>query len=676
MHVVGFPGEPERSYDLYKSTYEIEVYSRETLMEKLDDKISLNQELIRIIMDYLKDDVTTIDSVRTFTNQIFEEIPKEEELTDEILKLKMFGNQGVLTYINQTSGGQSGGAVIQQLTKRNYDFYGDDEIQHLIGIHVSGHLHQSKCTLLCESNLNWMQSIIIGDNKNNNLSNVFSMEQRIIKFMDDFANSSEKIFTISDLEIFTVTSKIMGIMTNHIIEEIKFDDVCKNSFFEEDDKLHIRLSCLDNIFTDEQENITKLNLNKSKMKENVLNLFTSKLSNWSNLISLNLQECNLYNIDSLCEILPNINLGELYLGTNEFENDVFAKLLHILPQTNMKKLNVEWCRIVSFENIKLLKKNKLEELYLGGNKFGNEEFSKLFNILPQTNIIKLNVRWCGITSLENIKLLQNTKLEELNLVYNDFGNNGFAKLLHILPKTIMKKLNVSKCSINSLENIELLSNTKIEELNLGYNYFGNDAFAKLLHILPQTNMKKLNVRDFGITSFENIAILINTKIEELDLGHNKFGNDSFEKLLHILPQTNIKKLYVRYCALTSLVNIEILKNTKIEELDLTLNTFGNDGFEKLLYVLPQTKMKTLNVEKCGITSLKNIELLQNTNLEELTLDENEFGNDGFEKLLHILPKTNIKKLYVTDCGITSLENIKILRNRIVGNYCLVYDLNL
>ena len=327
MHVVGFPGETERSYDLYKSTY-----------------------------DYIEEG--------------------DEELTDEILKLKMFGNQGVLTYVNQTSGGQSGGAVIQEIAENENEHYGDWETKHLIGIHVSGHLHQSKCTLLCKSNLDWMQSILSGDGeKNDNLFNNDSVEQRILKFMDDLEKTNEKTLKITDLEIFPVTSKIINMISNSTIEELKCQELCLDELLDDELKFDVRVNCFPNIFN-EHGNITKLNLNWAKINDQSMKLFAPTLCIIvPHLIKLNLVGCGFTNIDLLCDILPNTKLEELILGLNRIGNDGFQNLLNVLPQTKLKTLNVIDCGISSLNNVDKLvntlycssSKTKycpLEELYL------------------------------------------------------------------------------------------------------------------------------------------------------------------------------------------------------------------------------------------------------------------------------------------------------------------------
>ena len=110
---------------------------------------------------------------------------RQEELLDkDIVDIQMNGNEGILTYINMTSRGQSGGAVLQ--TSLIYDVYYNDSIQtsRLIGIHVAGHSEQSKCTLIVQTIFNWIKSIV--------LSLLTKHEQDWQKRMLNFMNHFEK----------------------------------------------------------------------------------------------------------------------------------------------------------------------------------------------------------------------------------------------------------------------------------------------------------------------------------------------------------------------------------------------------------------------------------------------------------------------------------------------------
>ena len=138
-------------------------------------------------------------------------------MSKEIAEVQVFGNEKVLTYLNTTSAGQSGGAVIQH--KTIYGFRNIEKI--LIGIHVSGYLRQSKCTLFVKPNLDWMKSIFSDDKSN--LYQTKSWQHRMIDFIDQFEqNKDETCLEIIDLECLTVICKYIGVhLMNYKFTELK-----------------------------------------------------------------------------------------------------------------------------------------------------------------------------------------------------------------------------------------------------------------------------------------------------------------------------------------------------------------------------------------------------------------------------------------------------------------------
>ena len=121
-----------------------------------------------------------------------------------------------------------------------------------------------------------------------------------------------------------------------------------------------------------------------------------------------------------------------------------------------------------------------------------------------------------------------TKLEELDLDINKFGNNGLVDLCSVLPSSSLKTLNLYNCRITSLEPICKVSpDTKLEELNLGGNKFGDNGFIDLCSVLPDSSLKKLNLYGCGITSLEPMKVLTDTKLKNLDLSGNQIKGDRF-----------------------------------------------------------------------------------------------------------------------------------------------------
>ena len=207
--------------------------------------------------------------------------------------------------------------------------------------------------------------------------------------------------------------------------------------------------------------------------------------------------------------------------------------------------------------------------------------------------------------MEPIKnLLLQTQIEELDLSDNKFGDKGFKILCSGLQNSSVKKINLENCGVTTLNPLEsIFEQTKIQEINFDSNGYGNLEFAFLCLILPKSNVKTLCLREHQIISLKPIKnILSMTKIEELDLSCNPFGNQGFEDLCRELPNSNVKILDVSFCDITSFQSVKnLLSQTKIEELNLNFNGFGDEGFKDLCSVLSKSKIQKLEVYLCDIT---------------------------------------------------------------------------
>ena len=332
----------------------------------------------------------------------------------------MIGNEGVLTYINQTSQGQSGGAVIQ-----NNLLYGGYYNEHkLVGIHVSGYFQQSKCTLLLKSNIDWIKSFW-GIKKKDSYQNL-PWQERILNFLVKLENVNDELI-ISDLECFPVTSKLIGLNSqNTTLSKVKIN-LKLDELNNDAEKIHDRIQCLSNIIF-KGSNITSLNLNSTKfdMENNGFVDLCSGLHG-SSLKNLNLFNCGITSLEPICEVLLDTQLEELNLSWNNFGDNGLVDLCSVLPGSSLKTLNLYKCRITSLEPIcKVLLDTKLEEINLGDNKFGNHGFVDLCFVLPGSSLKTLNLMGCRITSLEPIcEVLLDTQLEELDLSWNQIKGDKF-----------------------------------------------------------------------------------------------------------------------------------------------------------------------------------------------------------------------------------------------------------
>ena len=86
-------------------------------------------------------------------------------------------------------------------------------VKILIGIHVSGHLLSSKCTLLCKSHEDWFEQVLL--KKTNKNFKHESWQNRMLHFLELLENTKQEL-VIEDLESFPVTSKLMGMFPESV----------------------------------------------------------------------------------------------------------------------------------------------------------------------------------------------------------------------------------------------------------------------------------------------------------------------------------------------------------------------------------------------------------------------------------------------------------------------------
>ena len=103
-------------------------------------------------------------------------------------------------YINQTSAGQSGGAVLGTYVTKN-----GRESKFLVGVHVAGFLNSNKGTVIVESNYKWVKAQL--DTQTNDVEMTKSLSERVSNLMqklqEPHANGFFHIGEVESLPILT-----------------------------------------------------------------------------------------------------------------------------------------------------------------------------------------------------------------------------------------------------------------------------------------------------------------------------------------------------------------------------------------------------------------------------------------------------------------------------------------
>ncbi|XP_078515296.1 NACHT, LRR and PYD domains-containing protein 12-like [Lissotriton helveticus] len=299
--------------------------------------------------------------------------------------------------------------------------------------------------------------------------------------------------------------------------------------------------------------------------------------------------------------------------------------------------------------------SSLTELDLSGNELRDAGVKKLCEGLkhPNCKLQTLRLYGCSLTGsccgdLASV-LETNTSLTELDLSFNDLGDDGVKKLCEGLkhPNCKLQTLRLWRCSLTgscceALASV-LETNSSLTELNLGDNIELQDTGVKKLceglkH--PNCKLQTLRLHSCSLTGSccgdLASALETNTSLTELNLGFNELGDAGVKKLCEGLKHPNCKLQTLRLygCSLKASCCEDLASaletNTSLTELDLSGNReLGDAGVKKLCEGLkhPNCKLQTLRLDRCSLTDsccgdLASV-LETNSSLTELDLSSNE-----------------------------------------------------
>jgi len=286
-----------------------------------------------------------------------------------------------------------------------------------------------------------------------------------------------------------------------------------------------------------------------------------------------------------------------------------------------------------------------------------------------------------------VQVLNDHALEGLILDMNTFwrieektpSDENFNKLAVALHDTTLKSISLRGNYIegNYIDSrrAELLSrafavNTSLEDIDLHHNRIGDEgvlAISQAVIANKGTKLKRLDLGRNGIehTGCRDLAkmLLLNTTIEELMLSHNRFLIDCLHFSLSKLTDALINNRY-----------------SKLSKLHLNECSIGNDDVIHLANLLRGNKTLThLHLEdnlinSAGVEALA-LALQENNTLEELDLNNNRFDAVGAHFLAEML-KVNegLRKLRLSRNDIGD-EGAKFLAAALIENKSLL-DLNL
>ncbi|XP_073687070.1 leucine-rich repeat-containing protein 31 [Garra rufa] len=338
-----------------------------------------------------------------------------------------------------------------------------------------------------------------------------------------------------------------------------------------------------------------------------LKALTAHLQHVGKLRVLKMCSCRLTDQDltALGEALDCIPLIEVLdlswnvgVGAGNFRH--FAE--HLQPQSTLKELRLVDCQLSETDITALSEAlpmlSSLEELDLSNNKLpikAMENFTSSLGSTPQLKTLKLSM--CGLTK-DSLSILGQafrsiSALEHIDLSCNKEAGGGLTTLatnLVLLPH--LTSLDMHLCCLTK-EDVSALvqaapSLKELRELDLSSNKSVGDALQDLLQALPLSQITKLPLNNCALSTHAchalATAMQMLKQLESLNLSWNKCVGENLRQFLEPLqPDCKLQELRLSSCNLTtedmlhleSACQLRVLSHLK--QLDLSYNGSVGDG---------------------------------------------------------------------------------------------------
>ena len=311
----------------------------------------------------------------------------------------------------------------------------------------------------------------------------------------------------------------------------------------------------------------------------------------------------------------------------------------------------------------------LKELFLGGNKIGDDgmnyisnfknlEFLDMsFNFLTYKgvnficgkyfkNIYSLNLdnNAIGMEGTYLIANYENNNLRRLSLVRNDICTKG-AELISIMNLMKLESINISDNFINDL-GFYFICKGKFEnlkELDVSLNRISDEGIVYITEAIFTETLTLLNLAGNDITDLgvKYISYCKMPDLESLNLSVNylksKTGTYLSKSNFDLLSSLSLERNKIKQHGLENLIKSKFFSNLVI--LKLGYCRLGNEGC-KILSEAVVAKVTYLSLKDNGINDEGVVDLCKGNwkSLKDLNLEDNDIGRVGINAIINTLLK--------------------------------------
>ena len=301
---------------------------------------------------------------------------------------------------------------------------------------------------------------------------------------------------------------------------------------------------------------------------------------------------------------------------------------------------------------------------------GSKQFRTLFNSIPQDAMLLLLTQsyvYCKhipfdeqfVTEISEFLSKQKSKIRNVELLENRIEEADMINLLHTF-------------SLTQFENLE---NLTLNNMWSSGNPCNLDIAKEISHLIVKC--RSLHTLDLKSNALQDVIVsnllsnIKNEKLEKLNLSENQMTDDAAKDLASFVDNNlNLKEICLEnnkigpICA--QVIGEALFKNFKLNKINLSHNTLGNDGANSIAAGLTQsTTMEyaiLADIQLEGFDPRAETFLTESKSLRELNLSGNRLTNQICD-ILEIAFEHNKK-----------LENIDLSGNKISNFWQIIFGL--
>ncbi len=310
----------------------------------------------------------------------------------------------------------------------------------------------------------------------------------------------------------------------------------------------------------QNSSIRELSLYDDHLSENAINLVASN----TNLKDLYLVEANVGDVTAGILAKSN-NLESIHLNNNHITSVGLQKLL---SSPSIIQIALD-SNDIQDDKISINTNSKLQYLYLGNNKIGDNIANAIAEHLPELNSLDLSNNL--ITSKGFTKLMDLQNLSHLTLRHNQIDSHIS---LDAAPYQSNLTLDIGENMLGDAGFIALYKSERSEELIADHNQIGDAGAAALTETIKLSACNEVDLSYNNISDASIKIIALSNLSASLYLSHNNITDVGALALANPAEQFLVTDLDISYNKLTK-VGVDALKNSSHSYFRLI--TDGNNG---------------------------------------------------------------------------------------------------